>query len=86
VQGDGLPRLTVSPACVNVVNEFESYVWKKASGTGIVKDEPEKTNDHAMDAIRYLDKLLGEYSPAPQKQPKQDKKYQRDEGGWARRY
>jgi phage terminase large subunit len=59
VQGDNLPRLTVSPACVNVVNEFESYVWKKATGTGIVKDEPEKTNDHAMDAIRYLDFALG---------------------------
>jgi phage terminase large subunit len=59
VQGDNLPRLTVSPACVNVINEFESYVWKKATGTGIVKDEPDKTNDHAMDAIRYLDFALG---------------------------
>lgn len=54
VQGDGLPRLTVDPSCVNVINEFESYVWKKTTSTGIVKDEPEKQNDHAMDAIRYL--------------------------------
>lgn len=48
VQGDGLPRLTVDPLCVNVINEFESYVWKPE------KDEPIKENDHAMDAIRYF--------------------------------
>lgn len=53
VQDDGRPRLTVDPACVNVINEFESYVWKK-SAAGISKDEPNKENDHAMDALRYL--------------------------------
>lgn len=54
VAGDGRPRLTVDPSCVNVINEFESYVWKKnKDGTG--KDEPMKENDHSMDAIRYLD-------------------------------
>jgi phage terminase large subunit len=55
VQGDGLPRLTVDSSCVNVVNEFESYVWKKSGTSGAIKDEPQKENDHAMDAIRYLD-------------------------------
>ena len=54
VQGDGLPRLTVDPSCINTINEFESYIWKKVTNTGIVKDEPQKENDHAMDAIRYL--------------------------------
>lgn len=54
VQGDGLPRYTIDPSCINTINEFESYVWKKASNTGISKDEPEKENDHAMDALRYL--------------------------------
>ncbi len=49
IQGDGLPRLTVDPSCVNTINEFESYVWKPE------KDEPVKENDHAMDAIRYFD-------------------------------
>jgi phage terminase large subunit len=48
VQGDGLPRLTVDPGCVETVNEFESYVWKPE------KDEPLKESDHAMDAARYL--------------------------------
>lgn len=47
VQGDGRPRLTVDPSCVNVINEFESYIWKEN------KDEPVKENDHAMDALRY---------------------------------
>jgi len=47
IQGDGKPRLTVDPSCVNTINEFESYVWKPD------KDEPVKENDHAMDAIRY---------------------------------
>jgi len=48
VQGDGRPRLTVDPSCVNVINEFESYIWKPE------KDEPIKENDHALDALRYL--------------------------------
>jgi PBSX family phage terminase large subunit len=53
LQGDGLPRLSVSPSCVNVINEFESYVWKPE------KDEPIKENDHAMDAIRYFGDVMG---------------------------
>jgi phage terminase large subunit len=52
IQGDGLPRLTVDPECVEVVNEFESYIWKPE------KDEPLKEHDHAMDAIRYLIHLI----------------------------
>ena len=52
VAGDGRPRLTISPSCVNTIAEFESYCWKE---TRIgVKDEPEKVNDHAMDALRYV--------------------------------
>ncbi len=52
VQGDKRPRLTVDPGCVNVINEFESYVWKPE------KDEPVKEHDHAMDALRYLQQAL----------------------------
>jgi PBSX family phage terminase large subunit len=49
VQGDGKPRLTVEPDIdPNVVNEFESYEWMSE------RDKPKKENDHAMDAIRYL--------------------------------
>lgn len=53
MQGDGRPRLTVDPSCVETINEFESYVWKQSSG-GQPKDEPLKENDHSMDGIRYL--------------------------------
>ena len=48
VAHDGKPRLTIDPACVNTVNEFESYIWKPG------KDEPVKENDHALDALRYF--------------------------------
>jgi len=51
IAGDGLPRLTVDPSCINTIAEFESYVWK--SGKTGVKDEPMKEYDHAMDALRY---------------------------------
>lgn len=54
VQGDGRPRLTVDPGCVETINEFESYSWKPE------KDEPIKENDHAMDALRYLVAHLNE--------------------------
>jgi PBSX family phage terminase large subunit len=53
LQGDGRPRLTIDPSCVNTINEFESYVWKPE------KDEPVKENDHAMDAIRYYTYGMG---------------------------
>jgi phage terminase large subunit len=59
VQGDGLPRETVDPSCVNHINEYESYVWKRTNAGGIVKDEPEKKDDHSMDARRYLEVALG---------------------------
>jgi len=56
--GDGRLRLTVSAACANAIAEFESYCWKETAGG--VKDEPEKVNDHAMDALRYaLDTVDG---------------------------
>ena len=57
VAGDGRPRLTIDPSCVNTIAEFESYAWKE-SRTG-TKDEPEKENDHAMDALRYAIMGLG---------------------------
>lgn len=53
VQDDKRPRLTVEPACVNTINEFESYIWEEG------KDKPKKANDHAMDGVRYLDDIVG---------------------------
>lgn len=50
-QGDGLPRLTISPSCSNLLREFETYEWM--GGAGSYKDQPKKENDHALDALRY---------------------------------
>lgn len=52
-QADGWPRLSVDPSCVETINEFESYEWEPDKP----KDTPKKENDHAMDALRYLDIL-----------------------------
>lgn len=39
-------------ACPNLLKEFAGYVWDaKAAKTGT--DKPVKTNDHALDALRY---------------------------------
>lgn len=51
VAGDGRPRMTFAPSCVYTISEMDSYAWKETAGT--MKDEPEKVNDHAMDAMRY---------------------------------
>jgi len=51
--GDGRRRLYIDPSCVNTIAEFESYCWKQQRD-GELKDEPDKTNDHAMDALRYV--------------------------------
>jgi PBSX family phage terminase large subunit len=47
--------LTVDPACVNTIAEFESYAWQEGATE---KDAPIKQNDHAMDGIRYA--LVGD--------------------------
>ena len=59
VQGDGKPRLTIDPSCVDMINECESYCWKKDVG-GISKDEPQKEHDHSLDALRYLEDVIAE--------------------------
>lgn len=64
------PRLYVHPRCVNVIREFESYHWRESKSTGLVKDEPEKVDDHCMDALRYFmvsyDKPVISYDMQPQ--------------------
>jgi phage terminase large subunit len=45
--------LYISPSCPKLIGELRSYCWKQ-SRDGIVRaDQPEKVNDHAMDALRY---------------------------------
>ena len=54
VQADGLPRLVVTPACVETINEFEQYSYDEYDPEKPFKDKPMKMNDHAMDALRYM--------------------------------
>ena len=58
IADDSRPRLTVDPSCVNLISEFGMYAWKERR-TGQV-DEPEKVNDHAMDATRYSVKSMAQ--------------------------
>lgn len=42
----------ICQSCVNLIQEFQSYVWDaKSLKTGV--DKPLKENDHALDALRY---------------------------------
>ena len=43
----------IAKRCPNLIKEFFSYIWDaKAQERG--EDKPVKTNDHAIDALRYL--------------------------------
>lgn len=45
-------KIFVHPKCKNTINELSSYSYKKdPSGNGI--NEPEDSNNHLMDALRY---------------------------------
>lgn len=43
-------RLTASAAPCCTADEFEGYVWQQGASQG---EQPTKTNDHGMDAMRY---------------------------------
>ena len=52
-------RLTMSPQCRHLRQQFASYVWDdKAALSG--QDRPLKVNDHAPDALRYA--IYSEFS------------------------
>jgi PBSX family phage terminase large subunit len=44
--------LTIMDACPNLIREVEGYVWDDAKAKR-GEDEPVKSNDHAVDALRY---------------------------------
>lgn len=49
------PRLVVSASCTELRREFEHYRWKKPKRTeDDPKDAPVKTEDHLLDALRYV--------------------------------
>lgn len=54
----GMPRLYIFSNCVNTIKEFEQYRWRenKMSQAQDMNnpEQPEKANDHIMDALRYF--------------------------------
>lgn len=57
IAGDGKPRLRIFRTCINLINEFENYVWTEVTDSitdDSRREKPKKVNDHAMDALRYI--------------------------------
>jgi phage terminase large subunit len=54
VCGDGRPRFTIDPDCVNTINEFESHVWRDDKP----KDVPVDADNHMISGLRYLEDVL----------------------------
>jgi len=48
------PHLVVHDCCVELINEFEGYIWDTTTSKGDQPEQPLKANDHAMDALRYI--------------------------------
>ncbi len=46
-------HLVIHPRCKNFIYEIENYVYKKDSKTNENINEPEDSNNHLMDAMRY---------------------------------
>ena len=52
IAGDGMARLYITESCPYTLSELESYAWAIRKGERV--DQPEKSNDHAMDTMRYV--------------------------------
>lgn len=46
-------RIAISPDATNTLSELGMYCWKQRADGTIRNDEPDKQNDHGMDALRY---------------------------------
>ena len=54
---NGQVHLYIFPSCKNTIREFRLYRWAKNQD----RDFPKKTDDHAMDSVRYLLMSLDRY-------------------------
>lgn len=48
------PRLFVASNCINFIEEIERYAYPKGTDSRNPKEDPQKKDDHLMDALRYL--------------------------------
>ena len=58
---DGKPKIYIFPCCVNLIRELKTYRW----GEG---ENPKKTDDHALDELRYY--LMSKPEKIPPKKEK----------------
>ncbi len=83
-QKEGSPKVFITSDCENLIREIPQYRWKKQRLRGVYRnqpEEPEKSNDHTVDCLRYM--LMSR--PQPTKAPKEWKKWPgREEGIWNR--
>ena len=45
-------HIIVDERCVNLIEEFENYTWKKDKNTNEYKNEPVDSYNHGIDACR----------------------------------
>jgi len=50
----GKPTIYFLSRCKNIIKEIQLYKWQSQKDGKPTKEEPEKLNDHALDALRYF--------------------------------
>ena len=63
-------KIYVHPRCVNTLSELSSYCWKKDKNENGV-NEPDDTNNHLMDAMRYAFYDVKYFRPQDPNAPRQ---------------
>jgi len=75
----GSPRVFVTADCENTIREIPQYRWRKLKIRGVFRnqpEEPEKSNDHTVDCLRYM--IISK--PQATRAPKEWKKWKTREG------
>lgn len=76
-------KIFVHPKCKNTFNELSSYCWKKDKNENGV-NEPEDTNNHLMDAMRYAFYDVKYFRPhdpnTPRRKPTSEEYYHKNHG------
>jgi phage terminase large subunit-like protein len=60
----GKPKLFIFRNCAHMIREIKSYRWAESKPGVNSKEEPKKSNDHAMDELRYF--VMSDPQPRPQ--------------------
>lgn len=76
-------KMFVHPTCKNMISELSSYCWKKDKNENGI-NQPEDTNNHLCDALRYAFEDVRFFRPedpnAPRRKPTAQEYYQKQHG------